>query len=204
MNNPSPNGYRDGPSRGHPLRGSGAQGGIPGRLADQVITKEPVAEASLGGVTRSRLNRLVVGEEEESRVLTLELENTAEEGIEEEQDYLLLPKIEQAVEWMLRDSIESDTLEDETRGAACKFETGERRRGGVGSREDLGEGERIVGNDQTSSLKPSLEGNEIVEAAAMDNRFMKIIIGGETYMALFDPGATISLVGSQLAKRFEQ
>ena len=39
----------------------------------------------------------------------------------------------------------------------------------------------------------------------MDNRnFMKIIIRGKTYMTLFHPGATISLVGPRLVKRFEQ
>ena len=106
---------------------------------------------------------------------------------------------------MLRDSIESDTAEEKTGEAVYKFETGERRRGKVESCEDLGEGERIVENDQTSSIKPSVEGNEIVEAAAMDNRnFMEVIIGGETYVALLDPGATISLVRPRLAKRFEQ
>ena len=52
---------------------------------------------------------------------------------------------------------------------------------------------------------PRVETREMVEAAAMDNRnFIKIIIARETYMTLFYPGASISLVGPRLAKRFEQ
>ena len=43
-----------------------------------------------------------------------------------------------------------------------------------------------------------------VAAIKLDNRrFIKIVIGGRQYRALLDPGATPSLVGSDITKRFE-
>ena len=38
---------------------------------------------------------------------------------------------------------------------------------------------------------------DVVEAAALDNKnFIRVMVGNEPYLALLDPGATISLVGS--------
>ena len=97
------------------------------------------------------------------------------------------------------------TAEETGEEVVPQVETSGRDRSGVESCEDLCEGEKIVKNNQSPSTGNPLENNEMVEAAAMDNRnSMKIIIGGETYMTLFHPGATISLVGPRLAKRFEQ
>ena len=50
-----------------------------------------------------------------------------------------------------------------------RVETRGRERGGVESCEDLGEGEKIVENNQSPSTGSPLENNEMVEAAAMDN-----------------------------------
>ena len=106
---------------------------------------------------------------------------------------------------MLTGSLESGTAEEKGEEVVPRVETRGRERGRVGSCEDLCEGAKIVKNNQSPSTGSPLESNEMVEAAAMDNRnIMKIIIGGKTYMTLFHPGATISLVGPRLAKRFEQ
>ena len=114
----------------------------------------------------------------ESRVLTIELDGVAAYEDEEEQDYLLLPTVDQAVEWMLRDSIANDTAEEKSEEAAYRVEIG-KRRGGVESCQGLGEGERIGENNQALPTKLSSGGNGIVEAAVMDNRnFTKIIMGG--------------------------
>ena len=81
----------------------------------------------------------------------MELENTAEDDVEEEQDYLLLPKVERTVEWMLRGSLESDAAEERGKERVSRVEIKGRERGGVESSEDLGEGEKIVENDQSPS-----------------------------------------------------
>ena len=45
--------------------------------------------------------------------------------------------------------------------------------------------------------------DETVEAAALDNRnFIRVIVGGEPYLALLDPGATISLVGPRIFNNY--
>ena len=45
--------------------------------------------------------------------------------------------------------------------------------------------------------------DEMVEAASLDNRnFIRIIIGGEAYLDLLDPGATVSLVGPKIIKKY--
>ena len=45
--------------------------------------------------------------------------------------------------------------------------------------------------------------DETVEAAALDNRnFIRIIVGGEPYLALLDLGATISLVGPRILNKY--
>ena len=41
--------------------------------------------------------------------------------------------------------------------------------------------------------------DETVEAAALANRnFIQVIVGGEPYLGLLDPGATISLVSPRI------
>ena len=46
--------------------------------------------------------------------------------------------------------------------------------------------------------------NEIVLSALVDNRnFINIEVNGETYRALLDPGATLSLAGARIADRFK-
>ena len=45
--------------------------------------------------------------------------------------------------------------------------------------------------------------DETVEAAALDNRnFIRVIVGGEPYLALLNPGATISLVGTRILNKY--
>ena len=42
-----------------------------------------------------------------------------------------------------------------------------------------------------------------MEATILDNRnFIRVMVGNESYLALLDPGATISLVGSQLSNKY--
>ena len=45
--------------------------------------------------------------------------------------------------------------------------------------------------------------DETVEAAALDNwNFIRVIVGDEPYLALLDPGATISLVGPRILNKY--
>ena len=45
--------------------------------------------------------------------------------------------------------------------------------------------------------------DETVEAAALDNRnFIRVIDGGEPYLVLLDPGATISMVGPRILNKY--
>ena len=52
-------------------------------------------------------------------------------------------------------------------------------------------------------LKELVGVEDIAEAAALDNRnFIRVMIGNEPYLALLDPGATISLVGSRILNKY--
>ena len=63
--------------------------------------------------------------------------------------------------------------------------------------------------EEDASLKNSVKlrewvgvGDE-VEAAVLDNRnFIRVMVGNESYLALLDPGATISLVGSRILNKY--
>ena len=45
--------------------------------------------------------------------------------------------------------------------------------------------------------------DKVVEAAFLYNRnFIRLIIGGEAYLALLDPGAAVSLVGPKIQKKY--
>ena len=77
--------------------------------------------------------------------------------------------------------------------------------GGGGSSGD--NGDLSVGED--ASIKNSVKLREWVgvedevEAAALDNRnFIRVMVGNESYLALLDPGATISLVGSRILNKY--
>ena len=70
-----------------------------------------------------------------------------------------------------------------------------------------GNGDLSVGED--ASLKNNVKLREWVGvedevgAAALDNRnFIRIMVANESYLALLDPGATISLVGSRILNKY--
>ena len=45
--------------------------------------------------------------------------------------------------------------------------------------------------------------DEMAEAASLDNRnFIRVIIGREDYLALLHPGATVSLAGPKILKKY--
>ena len=79
------------------------------------------------------------------------------------------------------------------------------RDGGRTSREMVKE--LVMGVDaipsNTVTTKDEVGMDEMVETASLVNRnFIRVIIGGEAYLALLDPGATVSLVGPKILKKY--
>ena len=67
--------------------------------------------------------------------------------------------------------------------------------------------ELVMGVDaipsNTVTTKDEVGMDEMVETASLVNRnFIRVIIGGEAYLALLDPGATVSLVGPKILKKY--
>ena len=134
--------------------------------------------------------------------LTLEDVNLADE--EEKENYAMLPQIQQAIDIMLSNTATIPTV-TAAEGIANVTHTDQvpaipevdlSRMNGIAQGLGVG-GDAIPKN----SVEPkALAGmDETVEAAALDNRnFIRVIIGGERYLAQLDPGATISLVGHRI------
>ena len=118
-------------------------------------------------------------------------------GVNEEEDYAMLPQIQQALEIMLNHAPTTPTA-TVTEGVTDVKQTGGTLPKPVPNAVDDREGAQglAVGEDAIgkNSVEPkALVGiDEAVEAAAQDNRnFIRVIVGGEPYLALLDPGATI-------------
>ena len=79
--------------------------------------------------------------------------------------------------------------------------------------EGIGEAQReiekreteVEGGDREQSIgRETSEDQDLVAGLCGENRnFITIQLGGQTYKALFDPGAMLSLVGPRVAERFE-
>ena len=71
---------------------------------------------------------------------------------------------------------------------------GEESRGSGGGTKGLSGGKHAI-VENSVRLKEFVETEDVVEAAALDNRnFIRVMVGNEPYLAQLDPGATISLV----------
>ena len=74
--------------------------------------------------------------------------------------------------------------------------------GRVGDSEGLSVGEDTI-LESSVRLKEFVWAEVVEEAAALDNRnFIRVMVANEPYLALLDPGATISLVGPRLRDKY--
>ena len=109
----------------------------------------------------------------------------------------MLPQIQQAVDIMLGNVIADPTAAQSRHGAvetssdAVTPRSDFEPRSGRGSGQNLGGGEDAISKNSVEH-KRMIGMYETVEAAALENRnFIQVIVGGEPYLALLDPGATI-------------
>ena len=123
---------------------------------------------------------------------------------EEERNHALLPRLQEAVEMMLRDAAATKATEADSSSASDHLlqPNGE---GVLGS--GRGNNELSVGENASQEIGVKLRGwvvvEDDVEAAALDNRnFIRVMVGDESYLALLDPGATISVVGSRILNKY--
>ena len=123
---------------------------------------------------------------------------------EEESDYAMLPQVKQAIDIMMGERttlVNSETLAQTTTGPPPPPEAEGRQT----SREMvkvLGMGVDAIPSNSVTT-KDVVGMDKMVEAASLDNRnFIRVIIGGEAYLALLDLGATVSLVGPKILNKY--
>ena len=134
----------------------------------------------------------------------LSLEGWCPPDPEEESDYAVLPQVKQAIDITMGDRtalVNPETLVHTVTGPPPNPEASK----GYTSREvvkELGMGVDAIPNNSVTT-KDVVGMDEMVEAASLDNRnFIRVIIGGEAYLALLDPGATVSLVGPKILEKY--
>ena len=121
---------------------------------------------------------------------------------EEEEDHALLPRIQEAVEMLLGDAAATKAKEAEvsTAGDQSLQPTGGEISSGGNKELSVGEN---ASQENSVKLREWVGVEDVVEAAALDNRnFIRVTIGNESYLALLDPGTTISLIGSRILNKY--
>ena len=138
-------------------------------------------------------------EEDKHNEMVLELpkdEGKHQDTEDEEKDHALLPLIQEAVDMILTKTevpSEDNQSPQPIGGGAL---------GSSGGNEDLSMGEN-TSQETSVKLREWVGVEDEVEAAALDNRnFIRVMVGNESYLALLDPGATISLVGSRILNKY--
>ena len=137
-------------------------------------------------------------EEEEHHEVVLELSMNDWKFLneDEEEDHTLLPLIQEAVDMMTTEAATSNADNQPPQP------TGGGVLGSCGDNGDLSVGED-ASLKNTVKLREWVGVEDVVEAAALDNRnFIRVMVGNESYLALLDPGATISLVGSRILNKY--